>query len=278
MLKEEWVEMRPYQPENENADETNTRKILDHVDKFLMAFVRTKDGTIRTFIRTAIKHRVTLDALDGLEAVISTGPNISGFSNFRKYRTKRHCAMMITPAEMERTSIYQILGHEVGKECCLLFYARKTSSPQPINEFVRSIDRGINPESISRFWSSGNKKKISQRLRSKMQEANKKLQTRNLFLCKMYVCSQASADSRAIEGVFPTNAFKKKETELKSVRKAISSSISIPMLGGSHMLILSDAEIMGFISMPDATDVAKVNFEFGQLRSKSAGLPEGNIT
>ena len=272
-----WTELRPFHPEDDHASEINLKKILDHIDAFLLVLMRDRQGVVRTYVRTASRHRATLDMLDGLEAVAAQqAPVISGFATFRRYVTKRHCALSVVPAEMERTSIYRLLGHEVEQDSCLVFNARKTDSPTPITEFVRCIDRGINPESISRLWSSG-KTRVSQRLRTKMAEANRKLQTRNMFACRIYTCTHSLADTRTIEDVFPARAFRQKKASLKSVLKGTGSSVRIPMFGASHMPILSDTEILGFLAMPDLDDLADVNFDFGQLRSKAAGVPEGSM-
>ncbi len=275
MIKNRWYEIRPYRIDDKEAGETNMRQMLSHFERFLLVVCRD-NLKVRIFIRVSEQHRVTLDGMDGVEAVLCPDFDFENYSMYRKYSMRRHCAIPITPKEMERTSIYDMFNAEVSGNSFLALYVRRLDSAQPINEYIRMLGRGQSPDSMFRFFSSGSGKATAVG-QNKIKIAQQKIQSGSLFLCKMFAGGGKKDDIDAIEGVFPTRAFKSKNLKPKHIAKIHTGNLSFPMFGASKSIVLSDVEMMGILVMPEKDDIAKINFEFGKISSKSAGLPDGEI-
>ena len=308
--RQAWYELRPYRTTDTGDDavaEANMRKILNHLDKFLLVLSRGDDAVVRIHVRASDGHRTALDDLEGMEVlrcapvVVDGGGDggkgkgkgdgsdndqsgilLAGYARYAKYATMRHCAVPLIPKTVEKVSMYRLLAGEMSGRACVALYARKTAAvPHPIGSYIAALDGGRSPEGIGGMlsaWFSAERKTPSARQREKMQDARQKLATGNLFVCRMVTCAASPGDERAIRGAFPSLAFRPRAIGQGAARRLAAGRISLPMFGASRSLVLSDEEIMSFMSMPNNKDIDTVGFDLGRMASHAAGLRGGEIT
>ncbi|ABK77322.1 hypothetical protein CENSYa_0689 [Cenarchaeum symbiosum A] len=279
-MKHSWNELRPFRVGEDSRvsrGDANMHRILDHIERFLLVISRDSGGKVRVHIRAGPRHRSTLDGLEGMEAVPCKSFDFAGYTVYSRYSLRRHCSVPIAHREAQRTSLYRTLGLGVPSPAYLAIYARKMDTSSAITAYIRCIERGLPPEGILRHISAGSARaKVSSRGRARIKDAQEKLAGRLLF-CKMSTGASSASEEGAIQGVLPARAFAAKRSGYRAVSGAHSGRLSPPWLGGSKSIILSDVELLSFLSMPDDSDMENINFEFGRLQSGSAGLRDGSI-
>lgn len=82
---------------------------------------------------------------------------------------------------------------------------------------------------------------------------------------------------RSIGASLPANSFRKHRRRVKNMRKITRESLALPTFGAHKAIILSNAEMLSILTMPTDGDIENVNFEFGKVASKAAGLRDGSI-
>lgn len=276
MLRQSWFELRPYVTSDEQGA-GNMSRILGHVDKFLLIISRDAAGAIRMHVRVPDMHRATLATLEGIETVRCRPFEFGGYAKYSRYVLARHCALSVIPKNAEAVSPYRIFGDQMSGRAYLAVHARKISSAAPINSYISYIERGIDPTSIFRFFATGKRGSPGGTRRENLKQAQEKISTRSLFACRISSGVDVTDDERIIRGTFPAKAFKSKALKPKKINSHVAGSLALPMFGGAHIPILSDAEILWFLSLPTLRDIGSVEFEIGRVPSQSSGVSEGSM-
>ncbi len=276
MLNAQWYELRPYRTDSDTSGEDNMMRVLDHVREFLMAVIK-EGSTTRIFLRAEEANRATLLALEGTEVLASPGPDLAGFASYSSYSTARHCAEVITPKQMEPISMYGTLANQTSDSAFFALHARKSQNPQPVRQYISTLERGQDPSSAMRFLSKATKT-VSGAKRDRIASAREKLGTRNIFVCRLVSGAMNPDDGSVIGGGFPSGAFRRKRVSEKRAMADMHGRCGIPFLGASRVPILADFEIMSFLSFPSNHDTMTVEFDVGRMASKSSGLGEGEIS
>lgn len=154
MKVETWRELRPYKTD-ESKGEVNMHITMDHLERFLAVVSRDAHGKVRLFVRVPEQSAAVLETLDCTESVMADPFDFNAYERYREYRMARHCA---SPVQVtERMSAYRTLDVQVVEPSSLAVRARRINSAVPINEYIRLMERGVNPEGIMWFLSAGSR-------------------------------------------------------------------------------------------------------------------------
>ena len=275
MKPEEWRELRPYKTDDDKG-ERNMHVLMDHLERFLAVVCRDEHGKVRLFIRVPEQSAAILETLDGIESVMAEPFDFAAYHKYREYRMARHCAAPVRVTEP--MSAYRTLDVQVADPSFLAVRARRIHSSPPINEYIRLMERGVNPEGFLRLFSAGSREyRPTYAARQKIKDAQDKLATGTLFLCRMFAGASSIEDVRSIGASLPGRSFREHSRKPKDMRKITREALNLPTFGGHKMIVLSNAEMLSMVSMPTDGDIDTVNFEFGRVASKAAGLRDGAI-
>lgn len=265
----QWNELRPYPPGSPGG----LAVLMDHIPEFVLVVSR-QGGRITIHARVAKKHVPLLCLLEGVEPVPSGPPRTSGFPFCRTYSTMRHTALPVSPRGTTRASIYRLLADSVGGDAYVMVSAKKAARHPQVSGYIRRTERGYPPDA---FWGTlaefaGISSKPGPAASRNLREAREKAASRHLFRCHIVVAAGSVRDGAAIESVFPSMSLKRAASPSRRRLDALSSrGPGMPALGGDRSPVLSDEEILSFLSLPDNEDMAAVPMNFGMMESRSGG-------
>lgn len=275
MRAEMWRELRPYKTDDDKG-EINMNVVMDHLARFLAVVARDAHGKVRLFLRVPEQSAAVLETLDGIESVMAEPFDFAAYGRYREYRMARHCASPVRVTE--RMSAYRTLDVQVGGPAFLAVRAKRISAAVPINEYIRLMERGVNPEGFMRFLSAGSREyRPTYAARTKIKDAQDKISTGTLFLCRLFAGADTIDDVLAIGSSLPATSFAEQSRKAKDMRKLTRDALRLPSFGAHKAVILSNAEMISILTMPTDHDIDGVNFEFGKVASKAAGLRDGAI-
>ena len=275
MKPEIWRELRPYKTD-ESKGEVNMHVAMDHLERFLAVVARDDHGKVRLHVRVPEQSAAVLETLDGIESVMCEPFDFASYGKYREYRMARHCASQVRVTE--RMSAYRTLDVQVAGPSFLAIRARRINAAVPINEYIRLMERGVNPEGIMRFFSAGSREyRPTYAARTKIKDAQEKIATGTLFLCRLFAGADTLEDVQSIGSSLPANSFSEHMRKAKDMRKITREALTLPSFGAHKSVILSNAEMLSILTMPTDHDIDSVNFEFGKVASKAAGLRDGAI-
>lgn len=275
MKAEMWRELRPYKTD-EDMGEVNMHVAMDHLERFLAVVARDRHAKVRLYVRVPEQSAAVLETLDGIESVMCEPFDFGSYERYREYRMARHCASQVRVTE--RMSAYRTLDVQVAEPSFLALRARRINSAVPINEYIRMMERGVNPEGFLRFLAAGSRDyRPTYSARTKIKDAQDKIATGTLFLCRLFAGADTLEDVLSIGASLPANSFAEHKRKAKDMRKIVREGLVLPTFGASKSVILSNAEMLSILTMPTIHDIDGVNFEFGKVASKAAGLRDGAI-
>ena len=275
MKAEMWRELRPYKTD-ESKGEANMHVAMDHLERFLAVVVRDGHGKVRLYTRVPEQSAAVLETLDGIESVMCEPFDFGAYGRYREYRMARHCASQVRVTE--RMSAYRTLDVQVGGPSFLAVRARRINTAAPISEYIRLMERGVNPEGIFRFLSAGSREyRPTYTARTKIKDAQEKIATGTLFLCRLFAGADTIEDVRSIGASLPASSFAEHTRKAKDMREIARGRLALPTFGAHKSVILSNAEMLSILTMPTDHDIDSVNFEFGKVASRAAGLRDGAI-
>ena len=275
MKAEMWRELRPYKTDDDKG-ERNMHVVMDHIERFLAVVSRDAHGKVRLHVRVPEPSAAVLETLDGIESVMAEPFDFASYDRYREYRMARHCASPVRVTE--RMSAYRTLDVQVADPSFLAIRARRINAAAPINEYIRLMERGVDPEGLLRFLSAGSREyRPTYAARTKIKDAQDKISTGTMFLCRVFAGASGLDDVRSIGASLPANAFKEHSRRAKDMRSIARGQLALPTLGAHKSVIVSNAEMLSVLTMPTDHDIDNVNFEFGRLASKAAGLRDGAI-
>ena len=270
-----WRELRPYKTD-EDKGERNMHVLMDHLERFLIVASRDAHGKVRMLIRVPEQSAAVLETLDGIESVMAEPFDFAGYERYREYKMARHCASPVRVTE--RMSAYRTFDVQVADPSFMAIRARRINSAGPINEYIRLMERGVNPEGVMKFFAAGSRDyRPTYSARTKIKDAQDKIATGTLFLCRMFSGASSLEDVRSIGASLPANSFREHGRKEKDMLKIVRGQLALPTFGASKSIILSNAEMLSIFTMPTDSDIENVNFEFGKVASKAAGLRDGSI-
>ena len=275
MKSEMWRELRPYKTD-ESKGEANMHIAMDHLERFLVVVARDGHGKVRLYTRVPEQSAAVLETLDGIESVMCEPFDFAAYGRYREYRMARHCASQVRVTE--RMSAYRTLDVQVAGPSFLAVRARRVNTAAPIAEYIRLMERGVNPEGIMRFLSAGSREyRPTYTARTKIKDAQEKIATGTLFLCRLFAGADTVEDVQSIGSSLPANSFAEHTRKAKDMRTIARGQLSLPTFGAHKSVILSNAEMVSILTMPTDHDIDSVNFEFGKVASRVAGLRDGAI-
>lgn len=275
MKREMWREMRPYKSDDDKG-ERNMHVIMDHIDRFLLVVSRDAHGKVRLHARVPEASAPVLETLDGIESVMAEPFDFGSYTDYLEFRMARHCASPVRVTE--RSSAYRTLDVQVADPSFLAVRGRRVRSAAPISEYIRLMERGVNPEGLLRHFSAGSRAyRPSYASRQKIKDAQEKISTGSLFLCRLFAGASTGEDVRSIGASLPAGAFQPRRRRAKDMRKMSAGPMSLPSFGANKTVILSNVEMLSLLTMPTDADIDGLNFEFGRVASKAAGLRDGTI-
>ena len=272
---EMWRELRPYKTDDDMG-EVNMHVAMDHLERFLAVVARDGHGKVRLFLRVPEQSAAVLETLDGIESVMSEPFDFAAYGRYREYRMARHCASQVRVTE--RMSAYRTLDVQVAGPSFLAVRARRINTAVPINEYIRLMERGVNPEGFMRFFSAGSREyRPTYAARTKIKDAQDKISTGTLFLCRLFAGADTLEDVRSIGASLPASSFAEHARKARDMRQITRGPVTLPTFGAHKSVVLSNAEMLSILTMPTIHDIDSVNFEFGKVDSKAAGLRDGAI-
>ena len=275
MQPEMWRELRPYKTDDDKG-ERNMHLLMDHMPRFLAVVARDGHGKVRMFIRVPEQSAPVLDTLDGIESVMAEPFDFESYERYKEYRMARHCASPVRVTE--RMSAYRTLDVQVADPSFLAIRARRMNAAPPINEYIRLMERGVNPEGFMRFLSTGSREyRPTYAARTKIKDAQDKIATGTMFLCRMFAGATTVEDVLSIGASLPAGAFREHSRKAKDMRGIARGPLSLPSFGANRSVILSNEEMLSVLTMPTDSDIDTTNFEFGKIASRAAGLRDGSI-
>lgn len=140
------------------------------------------------------------------------------------------------------------------------------------------MERGVNPEGFVRFPSLGSREYCpTYSARTMIKDAQDKIATGTLLLCRLFAGADAVEDMRSIAASLPANSFAEHARKVKDMHNIVRGQLALPTFGAHKSVILSNAEMASILTMPTGHDTDSVNFEFGKVASRAAGLRDGAI-
>ena len=273
-----WFEIRPYATEEDNDYVNNIKRLIDHSNRFMIIIMFDINQKIRLFVGVKKQFISVLDNMVGIEPIATEMPKLNRFKRYAKYKMKKHHALPIASDDTTYSSMYQIMDSDMQESGFFAIHCNKTMQLYTINEYVRNLERGIDPEGmlgfIETFFDSNSNPRTPSYRRERIKQLvrSKTGQDKKIFICNMFTGTMSLNDTRVIESVFPASAFVRKGGIKRSnIMGKVKSMPALPMFFGKRALLISELELMSFLRFPEQADMI-TNLQTGNRPARSGGL------